>query len=89
MLTKPQSVRLCLLLFLTYSSSSLCLGIACIALSFVDAHGQPVQLPPQDCASSQRSENWTSSFYPEHFDELTAVAKLDSVPVSSGTDKLA
>lgn len=60
-------------------------GIACIALSFVDAHGRPLQVPVQDCAASQRSENCTIPLHPDHFDELTTVGKVDSINLSSGT----
>ncbi|XP_037624889.1 KICSTOR complex protein SZT2 isoform X2 [Sebastes umbrosus] len=58
-------------------------GIACIALSFVDAHGRPLQVPVQDCAASQRSENCTIPLHPDHFDELTTVGKVDSINLSS------
>ncbi|XP_045905666.1 KICSTOR complex protein SZT2 isoform X11 [Micropterus dolomieu] len=61
-------------------------GIACIALSFVDAHGRPLQVPAQDCATLQRSENCTIPFHPDHFDELTTVCKVYSIDVSSGTE---
>ncbi|XP_054872770.1 KICSTOR complex protein SZT2 isoform X6 [Amphiprion ocellaris] len=61
-------------------------GIACIALSFVDAHGRPLQLPAQDCAALQKSENCTIPLDPDHFDELTTVVKVESINVSSGTE---
>ncbi|XP_050924296.1 keratin, type II cytoskeletal 8 isoform X2 [Lates calcarifer] len=62
-------------------------GIACIALSFIDAHGRPLQVPTQDCASLQRSEHGTTPLHPDHFDQLTTVVKVDSITVSSGTGK--
>ncbi|XP_040895618.1 KICSTOR complex protein SZT2 [Toxotes jaculatrix] len=61
-------------------------GIACITLSFVDVHGRPLQVPPQDCAATQRLDNCISPFHPDHFDELTTVVKVNSVPVGSGTE---
>ncbi|KAK5930291.1 hypothetical protein CgunFtcFv8_026539 [Champsocephalus gunnari] len=56
-------------------------GIACISLSFVDAHNRPLQV--QDGAALQRSENCTTPLHPEHFDELTTVGRVDSVNMSS------
>ncbi|XP_010780650.1 protein SZT2, partial [Notothenia coriiceps] len=56
-------------------------GIACIPLSFVDAHNRPLQV--QDGAALQRSENGTTPLHPEHFDELTTVGRVDSVNMSS------
>ncbi|XP_026201911.1 KICSTOR complex protein SZT2 isoform X2 [Anabas testudineus] len=58
-------------------------GIACIALSFVDAHGHPLQVLPQDYAALQRSRNCTPPLHPDHFDELTSVVKVDSIPIRS------
>ncbi|XP_054479500.1 KICSTOR complex protein SZT2 [Anoplopoma fimbria] len=58
-------------------------GIACIALSFVDVQGRPLQVPAQDCASLQRSENCTIPLHPDHFDELTTVGKVDSIDIGS------
>ncbi|XP_047442743.1 KICSTOR complex protein SZT2 isoform X6 [Mugil cephalus] len=58
-------------------------GIACIALSFVDGQGRPLQVPAQDCAALQRSDNCTTPLHPEHFDELTTVVKVESIGVSS------
>ncbi|XP_028260407.1 KICSTOR complex protein SZT2 isoform X10 [Parambassis ranga] len=58
-------------------------GIACIALSFVDSHGRPLQVPAQDCVSLQRSENCNIPLDTEHFDELTSVVKVESINVSS------
>lgn len=60
-------------------------GIACIALSYVDAHRHPVQVTPQDYAALQRSQNCTTPLHPDYFDELTSVFKVDSIPMSSGT----
>ncbi|TMS20033.1 KICSTOR complex protein SZT2 [Larimichthys crocea] len=61
-------------------------GIACITLSFVDTHGRPLQVPAQDCAGLQRSENCTIPLHPDHFDELTTVGKVYSINVSSGSE---
>nr|XP_033478677.1 KICSTOR complex protein SZT2 isoform X2 [Epinephelus lanceolatus] len=61
-------------------------GIACITLSFVDGHGHPLQVPAQDCAAPQKSENCTTPLHPDHFDELTAVDKVDFINSSSGTE---
>ncbi|XP_075935279.1 KICSTOR complex protein SZT2 isoform X5 [Anarhichas minor] len=58
-------------------------GIACIALSCVDVHGRPLQVPVQDCAALQRSENCTTPLHPDHFDELTTVGKVESMDISS------
>ncbi|XP_029355137.1 KICSTOR complex protein SZT2 isoform X2 [Echeneis naucrates] len=56
-------------------------GIACIALSFLDAQGHPLQV--QDCATLQKSENCVTLLHSDHFEELTTVVKVDSIPVSS------
>ncbi|XP_029285400.1 KICSTOR complex protein SZT2 [Cottoperca gobio] len=61
-------------------------GIACITLSFVDAHSRPLQVPVSDCAALQRSENCTIPIHPHQFDELTAVGKVDSNNMSSATE---
>ncbi|KAM3876225.1 KICSTOR complex protein SZT2 [Diretmus argenteus] len=58
-------------------------GIACIALSFVDAHGCPLQVPTQDCTPPQRPEGCTVPLQPGHFDELTTVNKVDAANLSS------
>ncbi|CAB1417082.1 unnamed protein product, partial [Pleuronectes platessa] len=58
-------------------------GIACIALSFVDAHGHPLQGSTQDCTTLQRSENCITAPHIDHFDELTSVVKVDSIFISS------
>ncbi|XP_078141687.1 SZT2 subunit of KICSTOR complex [Centroberyx gerrardi] len=58
-------------------------GIACIALSFVDAQGCPLQVPAQDCTTLQRPESCTIPLQPDHFDELTTVVKVDSANLSS------
>ncbi|XP_051233683.1 KICSTOR complex protein SZT2 isoform X3 [Dicentrarchus labrax] len=59
-------------------------GIACIALSFVDACGRPLQVQAQDCARPQRSENCTIPLHRDHFDELTTVGKVYSINGISG-----
>lgn len=48
-------------------------GIACIALSFVDAAGRPVQV------QTQKTESNLTLLDTDHFDELTTVVKVDSV----------
>ncbi|XP_070816668.1 KICSTOR complex protein SZT2 isoform X4 [Chaetodon trifascialis] len=58
-------------------------GIACIALSFVDTHGRPLQVPAQDCAGLPRSDNCTIPLHPDNFDELTTVGKVYSINVSA------
>ncbi|XP_030582788.1 KICSTOR complex protein SZT2 isoform X3 [Archocentrus centrarchus] len=58
-------------------------GIACIALSFVDAHGRPLQVPAQDCPALQKSENCSVPLHPDHFNELTTVIKVESIICSS------
>ncbi|XP_071387127.1 KICSTOR complex protein SZT2 [Centroberyx affinis] len=58
-------------------------GIACIALSFVDAQGCPLQVPAQDCTTLQRPESCSIPLQPDHFDELTTVVKVDSANLSS------
>ncbi|XP_029987667.1 KICSTOR complex protein SZT2 isoform X2 [Sphaeramia orbicularis] len=58
-------------------------GIACIALSFVDATGRPLQVQPQDCASLHKSNSCSIPLHPDHFDELTTVVKVDSISVTS------
>lgn len=52
-------------------------GIACIALSFVDAQGCPLQVPAQDCSTLPRPDSCSIPLQPEHFDELTTVVKVD------------
>ena len=74
-----------LLVLLTHSPALS--GIACIALSFVDAHGHPLQGSTQDCTPLQRSENCITPPHIDHFDELTSVVKVDSIFVSSGTSQ--
>uniref|UniRef100_UPI0037E8BDA3 KICSTOR complex protein SZT2 n=1 Tax=Semicossyphus pulcher TaxID=241346 RepID=UPI0037E8BDA3 len=61
-------------------------GIACIALSFVDADGHSLQVLAQDCATLKRSENCSFSLNPEHFDELTTVGKVFSINNSPVTE---
>ncbi|CAB1332140.1 unnamed protein product, partial [Coregonus sp. 'balchen'] len=51
-------------------------GIACIALSFVDAQGCPLQVPAQDCATPPRGDASTILLQPDQFDALTTVIKM-------------
>lgn len=62
-------------------------GIACIALSFVDAHGRPLQVPAQGGAALQKSENCSVPLHPDRFNELTAVVKVESIISGSGNQK--
>ncbi|KAM6921196.1 KICSTOR complex protein SZT2 [Xenentodon cancila] len=57
-------------------------GIACIALSFVDAHSRPLQVASQDCSALERSGGCNIPLRPDHFDELTAVAKVEAINIS-------
>lgn len=66
---------------MTVQYSSVLTGIACIALSFVDPHGCPLQGPAQD--EAQRWEMCSTAFHPQLFDELTTVSKVNSVNGSS------
>ncbi|XP_041705364.2 KICSTOR complex protein SZT2-like isoform X2 [Coregonus clupeaformis] len=61
-------------------------GIACIALSFVDAQGCPLQVPAQDCATPPRGDASTILLQPDQFDALTTVIKVDSNNLSSGPE---
>ncbi|XP_061593384.1 KICSTOR complex protein SZT2 isoform X2 [Cololabis saira] len=57
-------------------------GIACIALSFVDALSRPLQVASQDCSALQRSGVCTILLHPDRFDELTAVAKVEAINIT-------
>ncbi|XP_035987532.1 KICSTOR complex protein SZT2 isoform X4 [Fundulus heteroclitus] len=57
-------------------------GIACIALSFVDAQGRPLQVAAPDCSPLLKSESCPIPLYPEHFDELTTVTKAAAINIS-------
>ncbi|KAJ8279398.1 hypothetical protein COCON_G00064640 [Conger conger] len=59
-------------------------GIACIALSFVDAQGCPLQVPAQDCSEPLRGDTSAILLQPEHFESLTTVVKLDSLGPETG-----
>ncbi|XP_046713542.1 KICSTOR complex protein SZT2 isoform X6 [Silurus meridionalis] len=52
-------------------------GIACIALSFVDAQDRPLNICAQDCGTP-KGDATSICFQPEHFDSLTSVVKMDS-----------
>ncbi|KAM9483305.1 KICSTOR complex protein SZT2 isoform 15-T15 [Clarias gariepinus] len=52
-------------------------GIACIALSFVDAQDQPLCVNTHDCGSA-RGDAASISLQPKQFESLTSVVKLDS-----------
>lgn len=72
---------------LVLKNSTALSGIACITLSFVDAHGRPLPVPAQDCAGLLRSENCSIPLHPDHFDELTTVSKVSSCNIGSSTGK--
>ncbi|XP_051562300.1 KICSTOR complex protein SZT2-like isoform X5 [Myxocyprinus asiaticus] len=60
-------------------------GIACIALSFVDAKGCPLQLPAQDGSTPvPRGDVSTIILEQVQFEALTTVVKVDSPNQSSG-----
>ncbi|KAL1022662.1 hypothetical protein UPYG_G00030640 [Umbra pygmaea] len=61
-------------------------GIACIALSFVDAQGCPLQVPAQDCTTPPRRTVSNMNLQPDQFDALTTVTKVDSNNMSSGSE---
>uniref|UniRef100_A0A4W5R802 SZT2 subunit of KICSTOR complex n=1 Tax=Hucho hucho TaxID=62062 RepID=A0A4W5R802_9TELE len=61
-------------------------GIACIALSFVDAQGCPLQVPTQYCTTPPRGDASTILLQPDQFDTLTTVIKVDSNNLSSGSE---
>ncbi|XP_063057669.1 KICSTOR complex protein SZT2 isoform X2 [Engraulis encrasicolus] len=53
-------------------------GIACIALSFVDAEGRPLQVPTQDGTSPFKTASPPAvSLQPDQFDALTTVGKAE------------
>ncbi|XP_041861304.1 KICSTOR complex protein SZT2 isoform X2 [Melanotaenia boesemani] len=58
-------------------------GIACIALSYVDAQGQPLEVVAQDGSALQRLENSSIPFHPDHFDQLTTVVKVEAISQGS------
>lgn len=62
-------------------------GIACIALSFVDSQGNPLQVPAQDGTRLQRSEIRNIPLHQNHFNELTTVSKVSSNNLHSSTGK--
>lgn len=65
-------------------------GIACIALSFVDAKGCALQVPAQDGSGpALRGDISSISLQPDQFETLTTVVKVDSGSQSSGWDALA
>lgn len=60
-------------------------GIACIALSFVDAKGCALQVPAQDGSGpALRGEVSSISLQPDQFETLTTVVKVDAGSQSSG-----
>ncbi|MED6288998.1 hypothetical protein CHARACLAT_031925 [Characodon lateralis] len=69
-------------------SCFLFLGIACIALSFVDAQGCPLQVAAQDCLPVPKSEPCTPPLHPEHFDELTTVIKAEAKNIGQQSAQL-
>ncbi|KAJ8276956.1 hypothetical protein GJAV_G00069790 [Gymnothorax javanicus] len=59
-------------------------GIACIALSFVDAEGCPLLVPSQQCAEPVRGDTSSIPLQPENFEFLTKVVKVDSLGQETG-----
>ncbi|XP_058634051.1 KICSTOR complex protein SZT2 isoform X13 [Onychostoma macrolepis] len=60
-------------------------GIACIALSFVDAKGCVLQVPAQDGSGpALRGDGSCISLQPDQFEALTTVVKVDAGSQSSG-----
>ncbi|KAG7488258.1 hypothetical protein MATL_G00032180 [Megalops atlanticus] len=53
-------------------------GIACIALSFVDAQGCPLHILAQECTETPQGDTSAIPLQPAQFDSLTTVTKLDS-----------
>nr|XP_023688560.1 KICSTOR complex protein SZT2 isoform X3 [Paramormyrops kingsleyae] len=53
-------------------------GIACIALSFVDAQGCPLQVPAQNGCEPAQQDISTITLDPDIFETLTTVVKIDS-----------
>ncbi|XP_068174550.1 KICSTOR complex protein SZT2 isoform X2 [Antennarius striatus] len=61
-------------------------GIACITLSFLDAHGRPLPPPGQDCVRPHRPETCSAPLHPEDFTRLTSVDKVNPHRVTTGTE---
>ncbi|XP_036427345.1 KICSTOR complex protein SZT2 isoform X5 [Colossoma macropomum] len=59
-------------------------GIACIALSFVDAQGCPLQVSAQDVNNAPKGDSSSISLQPDQFEALTTVVKIDSPGQSTG-----
>ncbi|XP_068600053.1 KICSTOR complex protein SZT2 [Brachionichthys hirsutus] len=60
-------------------------GVSCITLSFVDSRGRPLQVRGQDYRL-HRAENCSFPLHPDYFDELTTVAKVNTIDVIPGTE---
>lgn len=58
-------------------------GIACIALSFVDAQDRPLYVCAHDCGT-EKGDATSILLQPEQFESLTSVLKLDSDKHSTG-----
>ncbi|XP_066518983.1 KICSTOR complex protein SZT2 [Hoplias malabaricus] len=53
-------------------------GIACIALSFMDAQGSPLQISAQDGNNALKVDSSAISLHPDQFEALTTVVKIES-----------
>ncbi|KPP74850.1 hypothetical protein Z043_105959, partial [Scleropages formosus] len=53
-------------------------GIACIALSFVDAQGNPWQVPAQGGSAPSQGDTSAITLHSDQFESLTRVVKVDS-----------
>ncbi|PWA27293.1 hypothetical protein CCH79_00019484 [Gambusia affinis] len=60
-------------------------GIACIALSFVDAQGCPFRVAAHDCPSILKYEPCSIPLHPEHFEELTTVIKAEAININQSS----
>ncbi|XP_023809816.1 KICSTOR complex protein SZT2 isoform X3 [Oryzias latipes] len=61
-------------------------GIACIALSFIDGGGRPIQASAPDASALQKTESCGAPLCPEYFQELTAVLKVGAVGASPAAE---
>ncbi|XP_027882529.1 KICSTOR complex protein SZT2 isoform X2 [Xiphophorus couchianus] len=60
-------------------------GIACIALSFVDAQGCPFRVASHDCPSILKYEPCSIPLHPEHFEELTTVITAEAININQSS----
>nr|XP_015210691.1 PREDICTED: protein SZT2 isoform X9 [Lepisosteus oculatus] len=60
-------------------------GIACIALSFVDAQGCPLQVSAMECAEPPRADCAAIPLQQDQFESLTTVGPVDPDSLEKGT----